>query len=51
MDPSIGETVEHDALIIDATKPFDKPFACPINIPEEYLTRVKLEDYVNLKVL
>ena len=51
LDPSIGETVEHDALIIDATKPFDKPFACPINIPEEYLTRVKLEDYVNLKVL
>jgi 2,5-furandicarboxylate decarboxylase 1 len=46
LDPSIQETVEHDALIIDATKPFGKAFAEPIRIPDEYMQKIKLEDYV-----
>ena len=46
LDPSIEETVEHDALIIDATKPFDRPFAEQIRIPEEYMQKIKLEDYI-----
>lgn len=51
LDPSIGETVEHDAIIIDATKPFDKPFAEPINIPEEYMKKIKLEDFIDVNLL
>ena len=46
LDPSIGETVEHDAIIIDATKPFDKPFAEKLNVPEAVMGKIKLEDYI-----
>ena len=51
LDPSIGETVEHDAMIIDATKPFDKPFAERLNIPEEYMNKIRLEDFIDVNLL
>lgn len=47
LDPSIGETVEHDAIIIDATKPFGKPFAERLNVPEEYMEKIRLEDFID----
>jgi len=46
LDPSIEETVEHDALIIDATKPFGKAYAEAIKIPEEAMQKIRLEDYI-----
>ncbi len=51
LDPSIGETVEHDAVVIDATKPFGKPFAESINIPRAYMEKIKLEHFIDLKLL
>lgn len=51
LDPSIGETVEHDAVIIDATKPFDTPFAERLRVPDEYLTRIRLEDFIKANLI
>jgi len=48
LDPSIGETVEHDAMIIDATKPFGKPFAEQIKVPDEYMEKIRLEDFIEV---
>jgi 2,5-furandicarboxylate decarboxylase 1 len=46
LDPSIGETVEHDAVIIDATKPLGLPFEEKINVPKEYMDKIKLRDFL-----
>jgi len=51
LDPSIGETVEHDAVIIDATKPFETPFAERIKIPEEFLKKIRLEDFIDVDLI
>jgi 2,5-furandicarboxylate decarboxylase 1 len=51
LDPSIGETVEHDAVIIDATKPFETPFAERIKIPEEFLKKIRLEDFIDIDLI
>jgi 2,5-furandicarboxylate decarboxylase 1 len=49
LDPSIGETVEHDAMVIDATKP--DPFAEPVAVPEEALKKIRIEDFIDKNVL
>jgi 2,5-furandicarboxylate decarboxylase 1 len=46
LDPSIGETVEHDAIIIDATKPLGVAFEEKINVPKEYMDKIKLRDFI-----
>jgi 2,5-furandicarboxylate decarboxylase 1 len=46
LDPSIGETVEHDAVIIDATKPLGQPFEERISVPKEYMDKIKLRDFI-----
>jgi 2,5-furandicarboxylate decarboxylase 1 len=47
LDPSIEETVEHDAIIIDATKPYDKAFAERLAVPEEAMKKIRMEDFID----
>jgi 2,5-furandicarboxylate decarboxylase 1 len=46
LDPSIGETVEHDAVVIDTTKPLGVPFEEKISVPKEYMDKIKLQEFI-----
>ena len=45
-DPSSGETIEHDAVIIDATKPLGVPFEEKIRVPQEYMDKITIGDFL-----
>jgi TRAP-type C4-dicarboxylate transport system substrate-binding protein len=45
LDPSIRETVEHDAVIINATKPLGLLFEEKISVPKEYMDKIKQCDF------
>lgn len=46
LDPSIGDTVEHDALVIDATKPLGVAFEKRIKVPQEYMDKINLREFL-----
>ena len=46
LDPSVRHEVRSDGMIIDATKPIDRPFPKRGEVPKEVLERIKLEDYI-----
>lgn len=46
LDPSLVHDISGSKMIIDATKPTDRPFAARVNVPEEALHRIKLSDYI-----
>ena len=45
LDPSQTREDTTSKLIIDATKPLNRPFAPRLSIPEEVMNRIRLEDY------
>jgi 2,5-furandicarboxylate decarboxylase 1 len=51
LDPSMDHPRRTSAMIIDATKPLDRPFSPMSQCPEEALARIKLEDFVPNEVL
>ena len=46
LDPSVRHEVRSDGMIIDATKPIDRPFPKRGEVPGEVLKKIRLEDYV-----
>lgn len=46
LDPSIRDEIRSDGMIIDATKPIDRPFPKRGQVPEAVLQKIKLEDYI-----
>jgi len=46
LDPSLRHEVRSDGMIIDATKPIDRPFPKRGEVPREVLGKVRLEDYI-----
>jgi 2,5-furandicarboxylate decarboxylase 1 len=46
LDPSQTATTMGSKMIIDATKPVDRPFAEMIKVPKDVMTRVKLIDWI-----
>ena len=46
LDPSLVHEISGSKMIIDATKPSDRPFASRVNVPEEALARIKLSEYI-----
>ena len=46
LDPSVRHEIRSDGMIIDATKPIDRPFPKRGEVPLEVLQRIKLEDYI-----
>jgi len=51
IDPSMVDARKTSAMIIDATKPLDRPFSPVSKCPDEALARIKLEDFVPGEVL
>lgn len=46
LDPSVRHEIRSDGMIIDATKPVDRPFPKRGEVPQDILTKIKLEDYI-----
>lgn len=46
LDPSLEDEIKGSGMIIDATKPAGRPFASRGGVPQEVLSKVKLEDYL-----
>jgi len=51
IDPSMVDARKTSAMIVDATKPLDRPFSPVSKCPDEALARIKLEDFVPGEVL
>ncbi len=51
IDPSMVDARKTSAMIIDATKPLDRPFSPVSKCPDDALARIKLEDFVPGEVL
>ncbi|MFQ5903027.1 MAG: UbiD family decarboxylase domain-containing protein, partial [Candidatus Binatia bacterium] len=51
VDPSLIDPGKTSAMIIDATRPLDRPFSPVSKCPEEAMQRIRLEDYIPGEVL
>jgi len=51
LDPSLMDEIKTSGMIIDATRPLDRPFSPVSKCPDEAMARVKLEDYIPGEVL
>ena len=51
LDPSLLDEIKTSGMIVDATKPLDRPFSPVSKCPDEAMARIKLEDYVPGEVL
>jgi 3-polyprenyl-4-hydroxybenzoate decarboxylase len=51
IDPSMMDPRKPSAMIIDATRPLDRPFSPAYKCSDEALRRVKLEDYIDKELL
>ena len=51
IDPSMTDPRKTSAMIIDATKPLDRPFSPASKCPDEALARIKLEEFVPGEIL
>jgi len=51
IDPSMVSPRMTSAMIVDATKPLDRPFSPVSKCPDEALARIKVEDFVPGEVL
>ncbi|MDO8673353.1 MAG: UbiD family decarboxylase [Dehalococcoidia bacterium] len=51
LDPSMMNDHSSSKLIIDATRPVNRPFPSRSNVPDHALQSVKLEDYIDDEVL
>jgi UbiD family decarboxylase len=51
LDPSMDHPRRTSAMIVDATKPLDRPFSPVSRCPDEALARIKLEDFVPGEIL
>jgi 2,5-furandicarboxylate decarboxylase 1 len=46
LDPSVRHEIRSDGMIIDATKPIDRPFPKRGEVPLDVLEKIRLEDYI-----
>jgi 2,5-furandicarboxylate decarboxylase 1 len=51
LDPSMLDDVTHSTLVIDATKPVNRPFEIRVRVPQEVLDRIHLTDYIPKEIL
>lgn len=51
LDPSLVDEIKTSGMIIDATKPLDRPFSPVSKCPDEAMQRIKLEDFIPGEVL
>ena len=46
IDPSMNEGIKTSAMIIDATRPLDRPFSPVSKCPDDALARIQLQEYL-----
>src|SRR4030042_3625170 len=46
LDPSLRHEIRSAGMIIDATKPIDRPFPQRGEVPRDVLEKIRLEDYI-----
>ncbi len=46
IDPSLVDERKTSAMIVDATRPLDRPFSPVSKCPDDAMRRIKLEDYI-----
>jgi UbiD family decarboxylase len=51
VDPSMVDARKTSAMIVDATKPLDRPFSPVSKCPDDAMARIRLEDFVPGEVL
>jgi 3-polyprenyl-4-hydroxybenzoate decarboxylase len=51
LDPSLLDEIKTSGMIVDATRPLDRPFSPVSKCPDDAMARIKLEDYVPGEVL
>ena len=51
VDPSLIDARKTSAMIIDATRPLDRPFSPVSKCPDDAMERIKLEDYIPGEIL
>ena len=51
LDPSLVDPIKTSGMIIDATRPLNRPFSPVSKCPEDALERVKLEDFIPGEIL
>jgi hypothetical protein len=51
IDPSLDSPRKTSAMIIDATRPLDRPFSPVAKCPDEALARIRLGEYVTREIL
>src|SRR5574341_2155553 len=51
LDPSLLDEIKTSGMIVDATRPLDRPFSPVSKCPDEAMARIKLEEYVPGEVL
>lgn len=51
LDPSLRHDIKTSAMIVDATRPLDRPFSPVSKCPDEAMARIKLEDYIDQDTL
>ena len=51
LDPSLVDEIKTSGMIVDATRPLDRPFSPVSRCPEDAMERIKLEDYIPGEIL
>jgi UbiD family decarboxylase len=51
LDPSLLDEIKTSGMIVDATRPLDRPFSPVSKCPEEAMERIKLENFIPGEVL
>jgi UbiD family decarboxylase len=51
LDPSLDDEIKTSCMIVDATKPLDRPFSPVSKCPDDAMARIRLEDFVPGEVL
>src|SRR5262249_52531575 len=51
LDPSLVDEIKTSGMIVDATRPLDRPFSPVTKCPDDAMARINLDDYVSREVL
>jgi hypothetical protein len=50
VDPSMVDARKTSVMIVDATRPLDRPFSPVSKCPDDAMARIKIEDYIASEV-
>lgn len=51
LDPSLQHDIRTSVMVVDATRPLDRPFSPVTKCPDDAMARIKLEEYIEKELL